>query len=131
MDRHIRIIGIIISIVTIAYKLMMLLLGYVGSPVAGMGVYFVLYLPSVITLISCITTKEKVSKVLSRIMIVLLTVILAVDVLLFMITTVFFENPLYRTGTHPIVNINLFVVNLSVLLDIKKQEDRLPEIERS
>ena len=59
MDRHIRIIGIIISIVTIAYKLMMLLLGYVGRPVAGMGVYFVLYLPSVITLISCIITKEK------------------------------------------------------------------------
>lgn len=120
MDRHIRIIGIIISIVTIAYKLMMLLLGYVGRPVAGMGFYFVLYLPSVITLISCISTKEKVSKVLSRIMIALLTIILAVDVVLFMITTVFFGTPLYRTGTHPIVNVILFIVNLSVLLDIKK-----------
>lgn len=35
MDRHIRIIGIIISILTIAYKLMMLLLGYVGRPSSG------------------------------------------------------------------------------------------------
>ncbi|MBP5554505.1 MAG: hypothetical protein J6X94_06490 [Lachnospiraceae bacterium] len=123
MDRHIRIIGIIISIVTIAYKLMMLILGYVGRPVAGMVVYFALYLPSIITMISCFSPKERVSKILSLIMIVTLTVIMAVDVILFLIDTVFFGNPLYRTGTHPIVNLFLFIVNLSVLLDIRKQKD--------